>query len=175
MKSLTLITGGARSGKSEYALSIAKKYATKAFIATAQPFDDEMKERIDRHKKDRDASFLLVEEPIEIARAVRSLPTGIEMAIIDCMTVWVGNCLYQQEIGKRNFPDIGEVIDALSEAPCDIVVVTNEVGLGIIPDNALSRTYRDAIGMLNRRIADVAHQVILMISGIPVIIKKADS
>jgi adenosylcobinamide kinase / adenosylcobinamide-phosphate guanylyltransferase len=171
MKNITLITGGARSGKSDFALRIAKKYTAKAFIATAQPFDDEMKERIKRHKQDRDASFLLVEEPIELPRAILSLPKGIEIAIIDCVTVWVGNCLHWQEMETKDFLNIDEFIEALKNASCNLVLVTNEVGMGIVPDNQLSRQYRDFIGMVNRRIAEAAQDVILMVSGIPVVIK----
>jgi adenosylcobinamide kinase / adenosylcobinamide-phosphate guanylyltransferase len=171
MKHITLITGGARSGKSDYAQQITKPYGKKAFIATAEPFDDEMKQRIIRHKHDRDASFHLIEEPIELARAIRSLPREMEIAVIDCLTVWVGNCLYKQESGKRELFNNETLIEALKDAPYDLVIVTNEVGLGIIPDNELSRKYRDVIGMLNRNIADLAQKVILMISGIPVVIK----
>lgn len=171
MKHITLITGGARSGKSDYAQQLAKPCGKKAFIATAEPIDDEMKQRIIRHKHDRDASFYLIEEPIELARAIRSLPEEMEIAVIDCLTVWVGNCLYKQESEKNELFDGATLIEALKVAPCDLVIVTNEVGLGIIPDNELSRRYRDVIGMLNRNIADLAQKVILMVSGIPVVIK----
>jgi adenosylcobinamide kinase / adenosylcobinamide-phosphate guanylyltransferase len=171
MKHISLITGGARSGKSDYALSLAKKYQKKAFIATAQPFDDEMKARIVRHKINRDASFFLIEEPVELAKAFQLLPPETEMAIIDCITVWIGNCLYLQENDKKTELKLKDFVDRLKNPPCDLIIVTNEVGMGIVPDNALSRSYRDIIGRVNRQIADVAQQVILMVSGIPVVVK----
>jgi len=171
MKHITLITGGGRSGKSAYALKIAKKCKKKAFIATAQPFDDEMKERIALHKRDRDPSFFLIEEPYDLAGAIQSLPGEMEIAIIDCITVWVGNCLHKQESDQKEIPGLQKFIESLKNSPCDLLIVTNEVGMGIIPDNELSRKYRDIIGTINRRIADLAQQVILMVSGIPVVIK----
>ena len=171
MKRITLITGGARSGKSDYAQQIAKIFAQKAFIATAEPFDDEMKERIDRHKRDRDASFRLIEEPIDLAGAIRSLPRGIEITVIDCLTVWVGNCLHKNALEKTEFVGSGNLMEALKDASCDFVIVTNEVGLGIVPDGELARKYRDIIGTLNRQIAALAKKVVFMVSGIPMVIK----
>jgi adenosylcobinamide kinase / adenosylcobinamide-phosphate guanylyltransferase len=171
MKQITLITGGGRSGKSEYALKLAKKYGKKAFIATAQAFDIEMKERISRHKRNRDSSFHLIEEPIELIVALKSLPKETELAIIDCITVWIGNCLYKQESDKKEIFNFQNFIESLKDPPCDLIIVTNEVGMGIIPDNELSRKYRDVIGTINCKIADVAQQVILMVSGIPVTLK----
>jgi adenosylcobinamide kinase / adenosylcobinamide-phosphate guanylyltransferase len=172
MNHITLITGGARSGKSDYALQIAKGFAQKAFIATAEPFDEEMKDRINRHKRDRDASFRLIEEPIELADAIRSLPGHIDIALIDCLTIWIGNCLHKQAMEKTEFVGSATLLEALKNAPCDLIIVTNEVGLGIIPDNGLSRKYRDIIGTLNRQIAAMAQKVIFMVSGIPMVIKE---
>jgi adenosylcobinamide kinase/adenosylcobinamide-phosphate guanylyltransferase len=174
MKHITLITGGARSGKSDYAITLSKGYSQKAFIATAEPFDDEMKLRINRHKRDRDPSYRLIEEPVELANTIRSLSQDTEIAVIDCLTVWVGNCLHRLEPGRNETFHSTQLINALKDAPCNLIIVTNEVGLGIIPDNDLSRNYRDILGSLNRQIAVLAQKVILMISGIPMVIKESE-
>jgi adenosylcobinamide kinase / adenosylcobinamide-phosphate guanylyltransferase len=175
MKQIILVTGGARSGKSQYALAIASGYGKKSFIATAQPFDEEMKDRIGRHQRERDASYFLIEEPLDLASAIAALPEDTEIAIIDCVTVWIGNCLHHQKRDGKQIIGLSEFIDRLNDPPCDLIIVTNEVGMGIISDNELSREYRDIIGMVNRKIAAIAQQVILMVSGIPVIIKAPHS
>jgi adenosylcobinamide kinase/adenosylcobinamide-phosphate guanylyltransferase len=172
MKQITLITGGGRSGKSTHALNILNGYNKKAFIATAIPFDDEMRERIAQHKRDRDASIFLIEEPLDLAGAVRRLHREIEITVIDCLTVWVGNLIHQQKIDKKGNTAINTFIELLNAPPCNLVIVTNEVGMGIIPDNEISRRFRDILGALNQQVASLAHQVILMVSGIPVSLKK---
>ena len=169
MPEVTLITGGGRSGKSSEALTIAAPYARKAFIATAMPFDDEMQKRIDNHKRERDGSFTTIEEPLDLAGALGSLSGRFDAAIIDCLPVWLGNCLHlcPNELPAR----IDALTAAIESAPCDLIIVTNEVGMGIIPDNELSRHYRDMLGSLNQRIASLASRVILMVCGIPVSVK----
>jgi adenosylcobinamide kinase/adenosylcobinamide-phosphate guanylyltransferase len=171
MNKITLITGGARSGKSSHALALAKDYRKKAFIATASAFDDEMSKRIERHKKDRDDSFFLIEEPLDLSKAITNIPQSCEIAIIDCLTVWVGNLLINPD---KQLPEsaIAALFERLKNPPCNILIVTNEVGMGIIPDNEMARYYRDMLGSLNQKIASIAHQVVLMISGIPVLIKR---
>jgi adenosylcobinamide kinase/adenosylcobinamide-phosphate guanylyltransferase len=170
MKLITLITGGGRSGKSSFALALARRYAKKAFIATAEPIDDEMRQRIAQHKRDRDPSFYTIEEPLKLAVALQSLPCEIEIAVIDCLSVWIGNCMHHD--GVKESSTIDEFIEQLKDPPCDLIIVTNEVGMGIIPDNEPSRRYRDILGSLNQQIAELAQQVILMVCGIPVYIKR---
>jgi adenosylcobinamide kinase / adenosylcobinamide-phosphate guanylyltransferase len=170
MKQITLITGGGRSGKSSFALALARHYAKKAFIATAEPIDDEMRKRIDQHKRDRGPSFYTIEEPLNLTAALQSLPCGIEIAVIDCVSVWIGNCMHHGEV--KNDSTIKGFIEQLKNPPCDLIIVTNEVGMGIIPDNEQSRRYRDILGSLNQQIAKVARQVIVMVCGIPVYVKK---
>lgn len=170
MSRITLITGGGRSGKSSHALELAAGYAKKAFIATAMPIDNEMQERIRRHKEERDPSYKTIEEPLDLAEAVASLTEeGVDAAIIDCLSVWVGNCLHHQE----SITDviIEAFLDSITSPPCDLFIVTNEVGMGIIPNNELSRKYRDILGTLNQQVARMAQKVVLMVSGIPVEIK----
>ncbi|MBN2301920.1 MAG: bifunctional adenosylcobinamide kinase/adenosylcobinamide-phosphate guanylyltransferase [Lentisphaerae bacterium] len=169
-----LITGGARSGKSRYALQLAQKYGRKVFIATATGCDDEMAARIAKHRKDRDSSFATIEEPVMLGNAINCLPSNTNVAVIDCLTVWLGNLMHNAGT-QKDLPEIDNFIASLRQPPCDIVVVTNEVGMGIVPDNELAREFRDVAGSLNRRVAEIASQVIFMVSGLPINLKDANS
>ena len=169
MSCLTLVTGGGRSGKSAYALSRALGYESRVFIATAEAVDAEMRKRIDRHKRERAGSFITIEEPLDLADALGRIPSGASVAVIDCLAVWIGNLMHQRP--SREQESIDAFLAALTTATVDLIVVTNEVGMGIIPENEISRQYRDLLGMVNQRVADMAQKVILMISGIPVVIK----
>ena len=169
MRKITLITGGGRSGKSGQALSRAGHYGSRAFIATAEPVDGEMRERIARHKRERADSFMCIEEPLDLAAALQKVPTGVEAVVIDCLAVWVGNLMHHQPSREHEF--IERFIDGIGQIAFDLILVTNEVGMGIVPDNEMSRKYRDLLGTVNQRIAAVAHEVILMVSGIPLVIK----
>jgi len=173
MGSITLVTGGVRSGKSSFALSYAsEKRGTKTFIATAIPFDDEMKARVDTHKKERGESFITVEEPYDLSQAVLSVKEDITIAVIDCLTVWLGNLFYKydSDMGKIKAA-IDNFVNALQNCHVEIIMVTNEVGWGIVPENKMAREFRDCNGFLNQRIAKIADHVILCVSGIPVTIK----
>jgi adenosylcobinamide kinase / adenosylcobinamide-phosphate guanylyltransferase len=172
MRKITLITGGGRSGKSGLALSRAEHYGSRAFIATAEPIDGEMQERIARHKQERAHSFITIEEPIDLDAALGKVPVGVEVVVVDCLAVWVGNLMHH--CPPREQEAIGRFIDGIGKTTIDLILVTNEVGMGIIPDNEMSRQYRDLLGMVNQRIAAVAHEVILMVSGIPLVIKGCD-
>jgi len=172
MKKITLITGGSRSGKSRYALKLIGTKTKKSFIATAEPFDEEMRDRIVNHQKERGELFFTIEEPLDLARAIRSLPPNIEIAVIDCLTVWLGNLIHQYGIKDENYPEVTSFLEVLiKDTPCDLIIVTNEVGMGIIPPNKLSRKFSDLAGNLNQSVARLADQVILMVSGFPVIVK----
>lgn len=171
MKKTTLVTGGGRSGKSGHALVLASVYARKAFIATALPSDDEMRERIARHRRDRSPSFVTIEEPTDLAGALRSVPPATEVAVIDCLTLWLGNLMCAPGAPEEDFPQVAEFLALLDDPPCDLVIVTNEVGMGIIPANALARRFRDAAGRLNQQVARRADTVVLMVSGIPLTLK----
>jgi len=173
MKKVTLITGGARSGKSRYALALAQCYpGRRAFLATAEPLDDEMRERIRRHREDRDRSFLTIEEPLDPAKALRSLPRDVEVAVIDCLTVWLGNVMHYRRDEAGEPPELRELFALLAAPLCDLIIVTNEVGMGIVPGEAVARRFRDLAGWINQEVAKRAHVVILMVSGIPIIVKQ---
>jgi adenosylcobinamide kinase / adenosylcobinamide-phosphate guanylyltransferase len=177
MHTITLITGGARSGKSAFALELARKrYSQKAFIATALAFDREMKERIRNHQKERGDAFRTVEEPLHLAEALMNLPRDIEAALVDCLTVWLGNLYHHCHENERTVREqVDAFLAALDTAPCDLILVTNEVGWGIVPDNPLARAFRDRAGHLNREMARKAQQVYLMCCGIPLALKGEGS
>ena len=170
---ITLVTGGSRSGKSRRALELAAPYARKALIATAEPVDEEMRRRIAAHREERDASFETIEEPRDLASALERLPAGIEVAVIDCLTVWLGNLMHQAAADSdlaspETFPEIAAFLARLDDPPpCDLIVVTNEVGMGLVPTSAMGRAYRDLAGGVNQQVAARARRVILMVSGVP--------
>ncbi len=171
MSRIVLVTGGEKSGKSRHALSLAACRAKKAFIATAEAMDVEMSRRIAKHRENRDPSFHTVEEPSDLAGALRSIPPDTEIAIVDCLTVWLGNLMHRHGTGETAYPEVAGFLEVLETPPCDLVIVTNEVGMGIIPGNEMARRFRDISGELNQSVARLADQVILMVSGIAVIVK----
>lgn len=167
MASVILLTGGASSGKSTYALHRASAYKHKAFIATAEAFDDEMRTRIQRHQAERGDQYHTFEEPVHLGRVLSeaSKPEGV--VIVDCLTVWLGNLFHYYGNDMMAVPPFQDFLNALSDPPCDVIAVSNEVGCGIIPADAATRRYREAAGRLNQRVAAVAEEVIFMVSGIP--------
>ncbi|MGU9961848.1 MAG: bifunctional adenosylcobinamide kinase/adenosylcobinamide-phosphate guanylyltransferase [Candidatus Puniceispirillales bacterium WSBS_2018_MAG_OTU23] len=170
-KSLTLVLGGARSGKSDYAEAAALKLArydgVLAYLATAEPFDDEMRARISRHQSRRNARFETVETPLDITTAINGFGAN-DTVLIDSIGVWITNHM----MAKSNIPDvINTAIACLVAAPCSIVLVSDEVGMGLVPEGAMSRGFRDHIGMMNQSVAAVADTVAFIIAGLPLIIK----
>jgi len=171
MKKVTLLTGGGRSGKSRYALELADTRKHKAFIATAEAFDDEMKLRIANHQKERGPDFFTVEEPIDLARAIRELPASTEIAVIDCLTIWLCNLMCKIKGDPEIYEPMEQFLQLLTRPQCDLVIVTNELGMGIVPMDKITRRYRDLAGTLNQRVAALADRVILMVCGLPIMIK----
>ncbi len=173
MKTLTLVTGGIRSGKSRFALELAQARASrKTFLATAEPFDEEMKKRILRHQAERGKDFTTVEAPLHLAHAVREASRHTDLVLIDCLTLWVNNLLYRfgSEPEKIHF-EMDSLLDVAADRQTDIILVTNEIGLGVIPENLLVRRFLDEQGRLNQELARISDEVIFMISGIPQVIK----
>ena len=173
MKSITLITGGARSGKSSFALDLASRnYERRVFIATAVAFDEEMKRRIVQHQEERGNLFHTLEEPIHLKEALSAVPPGTDVALVDCLTVWIGNLYHhfqQNETVVRSH--LNEFIEGISQVSHDLILVTNEVGWGIVPENPLARSFRDMAGYLNRQVAERAERVYLLCCGIPLALK----
>ena len=159
MGNVTLLIGGARSGKSSLAVEIGQRHAGDvAFIATGEPIDDDMRQRIARHRIDR-PDWPVVEQPLDLGATIASAP-ATALLIVDCITVWVGN-----ELHHRDVVDVTDVATALVERSGPSVVVTNEVGLGVHPETDLGRRYRDELGRVNQAIAAVATTTLLMVAG----------
>ncbi|HUW74560.1 MAG TPA: bifunctional adenosylcobinamide kinase/adenosylcobinamide-phosphate guanylyltransferase [Methyloceanibacter sp.] len=164
----TFVLGGARSGKSRYAESlITARPQPWVYIATAEAHDDEMAARIAEHKARRKAGWQTIEAPHELPEALTAAPRGAAV-LVDCLTLWLSNVMHGAF-------DIDKVTLRLEEALRDrvgtTVLVSNEVGLGIVPDNALGRSFRDAQGTLNQRLAAHAGRVVFMVAGLPLIVK----
>jgi adenosylcobinamide kinase/adenosylcobinamide-phosphate guanylyltransferase len=158
-----LITGGVRSGKSSYALRLAKQQFSgiKVFLATTIPFDEEMKRRVEEHKRQRDKSYRTAEEPVEIHNEVA------ENLILDCVTMWINNLFHYQK--QHRWEEIlSQFLSGLGE---NAIIVTNEVGWGNIPVDSQVRQYNELLGISNQMIASHMDEVYLMVAGIPVKIK----
>ncbi|MFH1398306.1 MAG: bifunctional adenosylcobinamide kinase/adenosylcobinamide-phosphate guanylyltransferase, partial [Candidatus Omnitrophota bacterium] len=168
MGKITFILGGARSGKSNYALGLAKKFRGKViFIATCQPKDVEMKKRIKAHKRTRPLSWQTVEEYINIDQAIEKTSGKYVCLVIDCLTLWVSNLILggynQDEITDK----INKVLLSLKKIKAKAIIVSNEVGLGVVPQNKLGRDFRDVAGRINQIVASQADEVVFMVSGLP--------
>lgn len=171
MYKIIYVTGGARSGKSSYALRLAGNYAGRVFLATAEPFDGEMQHRIDRHREERGDGFHTIEEPLYVERAMASLPSGTGVVLLDCLTVWAGNLMHHLVTDGAVASRVDALMAVLREPPCDMILVSNEVGMGVVPENAMARRFRDIAGTINQRVAAAATEAWLLCSGIPVKLK----
>lgn len=176
---LVLVTGGCRSGKSSYALRYVEENASeRIFLATCPVLDAEMSRRIDRHQKERyGRNWQTCEEEMEITQKLRGFPNGAGV-LVDCLTLWVNNMMYRSEQHGHPWPDEDEV-EAKTEAFINAargrqgltLAVTNEVGLGVVPEQALGRRFRDLTGRVNQTLAGRADEVYFLVSGIPMRIK----
>lgn len=165
-----LVTGGIKSGKSSYALELADQYkGEKTFLATARAFDTEMAEKIEKHKAERSDDFNTVEEPIEIGKIVSAIDA--KLLVLDCVTIWLSNLFFEKEPEQRK-NCIEEFLQSIKNSSSDLIIVTNEVGGGIIPENKMSREYQSELGKLNQRIAKLCDEVYLLVSGVPLKIKE---
>ncbi len=164
--SVVLVLGGARSGKSRFAEGLAHQPAH--YIATAQAFDDEMRERIATHKVQRGALWVTHEEPLDLVGTLQKLDVSGPFILVDCLTLWISNLLLA---GVDCESEIQKLVVYLQNTKARIVIVTNEVGLGIVPDNKLARAFRDVQGIANQRVAAVALNVVYMVAGLPLTVK----
>jgi adenosylcobinamide kinase/adenosylcobinamide-phosphate guanylyltransferase len=166
---IILIGGGARSGKSRHALEQARKRGSRlVFLATAETFDEEMARRVALHRAERGTEFSTIEEPLEIAAAIRNTQDA-DAIVLDCLTLWLSNLMLT--FGRDVDAEIEKFIEAARSSSAAVIAVTNEVGCGIVPDNALSRDFRDHAGILNQRVAAAADEVYWMIFGQPLRVK----
>lgn len=163
--SVVLIGGGARSGKSRFALARARAFgAPRVFVATGQAFDGEMERRIALHRSERGDEFTTVEEPIELVRVLRDPPPA-EVVLVDCLTLWLSNLLLRGDDERTIARTVDGLCALLAARRRHVVVVTNEVGLGIVPENALARTFRDVAGRAHQQLAAIADEVHVAILG----------
>ncbi len=171
-KRMIFITGGCRSGKSRYALDFANRhFSKKLFLATSEALDEEMAQRIENHKKVRGPEWQTIEEPVDIVNKIKKDGAGAEVILIDCLTLWLYNLLMRWDNDLRIMEETEKLIDSLKNSPTSSILVSNEVGMGIVPADPLSRRYRDLLGAMNQRIAAALDTVIFMVSGIPLFLK----
>jgi adenosylcobinamide kinase/adenosylcobinamide-phosphate guanylyltransferase len=168
LPALSLVIGGARSGKSTFAERlVTASNSPRRYIATAEAWDDEMRDRIARHRQDRGADWLTVEAPLDLAGALARAEPG-EVVLVDCATLWLTNhLLADHDLNAKT----GELLTALASCAAPVVMVSNETGWGIVPDNALARRFRDEQGRLNQRLAAEAGLVVTVIAGLPMVMK----
>ena len=166
---VTLILGGARSGKSRHAESLVDRHpGRRVYLATAEILDDEMAARVKAHRDRRDSDWKTVEEPLELARALKAETEQGAAVLVDCLTLWLGNLLGKARDAEA---EIAGLIDAVHQFGGPVVFVSNEVGLGIVPDNALARRFRDLAGILHQRLAEKADRVLFIAAGLPMTLK----
>lgn len=170
---IIFVTGGARSGKSTFAYNLANSMnSPRAYIATAEPLDEEMIDRIKRHRKERGAGWDTIEEPVDLAGVFNRINRKYIVILLDCVTLWISNLLHLYENDeKKVMDDIEKLINGCIEMDSCLIVVSNEVGMGIVPENRMARLFRDISGKTNQMLANIASSVYLTISGLPVKIK----
>ena len=168
MKRLTLVLGGARSGKSRHAEGLGAAYAGKrAYIATAEAIDAEMHERIARHRSGRGDGWETIEAPLDLAAALAGAKAPF--VLVDCITVWLGNLMHHN---RDLAAEVTALCEVLGQVRANVVIVSNEVGLSVVPENRMARAFRDAQGIANQRIAEIAGEVIFVAAGLPLVLKK---
>ena len=171
-KNSVLVLGGARSGKSAYALQRAQEWEGQlVYLATAEAKDEEMRQRISQHRTQRhNHRWLTIEEPIEVVWQLKELDEGVGGVILDCVTLWVSNAiLSNQREALEN--QVAELVEEIPLFSFQFLAVSNEVGLGLVPDNPLGREYRDLLGAVNQQLANACHEVIFMAAGLPMKLK----
>ena len=168
----TFVIGGCRSGKSSHAQTLAEKIpGQKLYIATCVPLDDEMCARAEQHQQQRGPDWETLEEPVGLAASIRDNCEKFRVILVDCLTLWTSNILLSTA-GKPGLEkECAALTESLTASGCPVILVSNEVGAGIVPENELARLYRDEAGRVNQQIAKAADQVIWMVAGIPVAIK----
>jgi adenosylcobinamide kinase/adenosylcobinamide-phosphate guanylyltransferase len=174
---LTVILGGARSGKSRLAQRLAQPAGRVTYIATAEPGDDaEMQARIARHRADRPDVWRTVEEPLALGSVVEQAADGADAILVDCLTVWLSNLFWEHRGAGHGRADdvaraeLGRI--AVAAGRCHVILVSNEVGSGTVPEPAVTRAFRDTQGLVNQWAAELADEVILAVAGLPLYLKK---
>ena len=175
MKDICLVIGGCRSGKSGFAIAVAEKTNARrqVFVATGRPDDEEMRLRIEKHRRERGDRWTTIEEPLALPEAIDRHASPESIVGVDCLTLWVSNLLLTmtQDRPEETAARFVQLVHALRTARGPVVLVSNEVGTGVVPQNRLARQFRDAAGLVNQQVAAVATTVFWTVAGIPVKIK----
>ena len=170
--SVILVLGGVRSGKSRYAQQLAQRSSRVAFIATAERRDDEeMRLKIERHRSERPTHWKTIEEPLQLAPRVVAAAFDHDAILVDCLTLYASNLLEAFSDPLQAEQQVEQLCHALLTVPCQVILVSNEVGSGVVPAYALGRRFRDLVGEINQRVAAVADTVLLLVAGLPLVLK----
>lgn len=173
-KKITLILGGARSGKSRYAQELASGFRRVAFIATAEALDDEMRQRIAHHREERPTGWSTVETPLALEDAILQCGVRSDAVLVDCLTLWVSNLMAAEDSDSGViFARAAQLCEALRKVSASVILVSNEVGSGIVPENKAARLYRDLLGGVNQQVAASADKVVLLVAGYPLTVKDS--
>ncbi len=175
-KRVVLLLGGARSGKSTYGQKLAEELGQKVlFVATGEALDEEMRARIEAHQKARPPTWRMLELPRHVGKGIAVAAADADVVIVDCLTLLVSNLLGTEadpgRAGELVGQEMEQLVDAMNDLAASFIIVSNEVGLGLVPDNPLGRLYRDLLGKANQLVAERADELYLMVAGIPVKIK----
>jgi adenosyl cobinamide kinase/adenosyl cobinamide phosphate guanylyltransferase len=171
MASSLLVLGGARSGKSRFAVDAHARGERVTFLATALAIDDDMAQRIDRHRAERPSHWRTVEEPLHLVPRLREACADSDVVVVDCLTFWVSNLLWRGDPEAHVVKQGEELAALLALRLADVTLVSNEVGLGVHPETEDGRRFRDVLGRVNQRVAAVADRVMLMVAGVPLAVK----
>jgi len=173
VKEITLVIGGCKSGKSSHARALAEKTGqAPVFMATCVPLDDEMKERVRRHQNERSNRWETIDVPLQLPESVVAHGHEGNVLLVDCITLWLTNLILKTDDTDTVLPQVDRLIEALELAACPVILVSNEVGAGIVPENRLARIFRDVAGIANQKVAATADRVVWMVAGIPSVIKE---
>jgi adenosylcobinamide kinase/adenosylcobinamide-phosphate guanylyltransferase len=172
VKETSLVIGGCRSGKSSHALYLAEQIpGQKIFIATCMPQDKEMEQRVLRHQQQRSSAWETLEVPVFIPEAIHKNGVEGHVILVDCLTLWINNLILNDNKPENIDNHIQKLTQSIEKAECPVILVSNEVGAGIVPENKLARLFRDITGFTNQKVAACVERVIWMVAGIPVKIK----
>lgn len=165
-----LVLGGARSGKTTLAERLAMRMGTApAYLATAEALDDEMADRVAAHQRQREGRFATIEEPMELSQALFAAAQTHDVILVDCLTLWISNLLSMERDVAEEVETLVEMLEGIESSR--VILVSNEVGLGIVPDNPLARSFRDLAGSAHQRLAEICGHVYFVVAGIPVVVK----
>ncbi len=168
----TLVLGGCKSGKSSFAQTAAeRKGQRRLYVATGQPTDDEMKNKIIKHQEERGVGWETCEVEIDLSEAIKKEYKDLDIILVDCITAWVTNLLMAEKTFNEILEKTDELTEAVKNSEIPVIMVSNEVGYGIVPVNSLARKFRDIAGLVNQKIAESSDNVILTVAGIPTTLK----